>query len=596
MKNEYDVVVVGSGHAAVEAALAASRLSQETLMITLDPNNVSGMPCNPSIGGPGKAQIVSEIDALGGEMAMATDFSTIELRLLNSSKGPAVQSLRAQVDKRAYSEYMKGALKEAGIRLERGLVTGIIVDNGKVRGVRVDQDREVFSSAVIIATGVYLESRIIIGDEIIESGPIGEPSAKGLSKSLMELGFKLGRFKTGTSPRIDGSTIDWDLLKKEEGVDRPYAFSFMSVPRVFKKDVCYSTYTTPLTHDIIRKNIHRAPLFDGTIEGVGPRYCPSIEDKVMRFPNRARHQVYLERESLKSNEVYILGLSTSLPVDVQEEIVHSLDGLRNAKITRPGYAIEYDYLLSSQITPTLALAGIEGLYTAGQINGTSGYEEAAAQGLIAGINASLELRGVPGLVLDRDQAYIGVLVDDIVGKDIQEPYRMLTARAEYRLLLRQSNADSRLTPIGREIGLVGNARWQSFVEKSNLLKRGRQAIAKRVKGGVIADLLRQPKRSISDFFSEAPELKTLPPAVLTEVEIEAKYSGFIARQEREARRLSNYAQKRIPQQLEFASIPGISKESIDKLTKFRPSTIAKALAVGVSPQDVLILLAFLKHG
>lgn len=591
LKRHFEAIVVGSGHAAVEAALALGRLGHETAVISADPGNVAGMPCNPSIGGPGKAQIVSEIDALGGEMALATDAATTELRILNASKGPAVQSMRAQVDKQAYATHMKKALAEARVRMIEGMVRDLLAEEGRVLGVRIHDGQESLAPAVILCTGVYLDSRIVIGDLVEESGPIGEPSCCGLSDSLRLLGFRLGRFKTGTSPRIKGSTVNWNELKKEEGAREPLAFSFMSKPRTWGKDVCYSTYTTRETHMIIRRNIERAPMFDGTIEGTGPRYCPSIEDKVMRFPQRERHQIFLERESEESDQVYILGLSTSLPEDVQKELVASLPGLRKAEITMPGYAIEYDYLLPEHVRSTLEVKGFRGLFTAGQINGTSGYEEAAAQGLIAGINAAMGLRGKEQLVLGRQEAYIGVLIDDIVSTKIEEPYRMLTSRAEYRLMLRQSNADSRLTPVGRRLGLVSDDRWNLFAKKQALMRQARFFLDEKRGGERIRDLLRNPAYGLKDFMDE--NLAQMPVEVLREVEIEARYAGFIDRQAREARRLERYLGKRIPPGLDLGKI-ALSKETIDKMERHAPATIGRALEVGVSPSDALVLLAYLR--
>lgn len=589
-----DIVVVGSGHAATEAALAASRLGLACAMVTLNPGSIAAMPCNPAVGGPGKAQIVSEIDALGGEMALATDEAAIQFRVLNASKGPAVQSLRAQVDKRTYSAHMRRALDRAGVQIVGGMVQEILLRGTSVSGVRLAGGEEIRCERVVLCTGVYLESRIIIGEIVRESGPLGEPGAYGLSANLLKLGFRLGRFKTGTSPRIARDSIDWDQLNQEESADRPLAFSFVSQPRIFEDNVCYFTYTTPETHEIIRRNIHRAPLFNGTIEGVGPRYCPSIEDKVMRFPDRERHQIHLEFESRESPEVYILGLSTSLPADVQEEMVHSLPGLRRAVITRPGYAIEYDYLIPSQLKPTLELQEIEGLYAAGQVNGTSGYEEAAAQGLIAGINASCSMLGREQVVLGRDQAYIGVLIDDLVSKVVEEPYRMLTSRVEYRLMLRQSNADLRLTPLGRKIGLVTDERWEAFQSRLGLLERGRELLDVRVGGIPVRDQLRSPERRIRDFLGTVPGLRELPDSILDELEVEAKYAGFIERQQREAQRLERYRAKRIPVNMDFRAVPGLSNEARDRLKRYAPATIGRALEVGVSPADVLVLLSFLK--
>ena len=591
------VVVVGSGHAAVEAALASRRLGLETTIVALNVAKVSSMPCNPSIGGPGKAQIVSEIDALGGEMALATDHATTSMRLLNASKGPAVQSLRAQVDKKVYAAHMRRALGEAGVRMVQGMVRDILVGkDGRACGVRLRDGRELRGDVVVLATGVYLESRVIIGEKILDSGPIGEPASHGLSASLKGLGVVMGRFKTGTSPRIKRGSISWGELSIEEGTDRPYAFSFMSKPRVWESEVCYSTYTNEATHEVIRKNVHRSPLLNGTIEGIGPRYCPSIEDKVVRFPHRARHQIYLEIECGDSDDVYLLGLSTSLPEDVQLEMVRSLPGMARAVISVPGYAIEYDYVAPSQLRPTLELKEIPGLFTAGQINGSSGYEEAAAQGLIAGINAAMTVMGKEPVVLQRDEAYIGVLIDDITRTPIREPYRMLTGRAEYRLLLRQSNADTRLTPLGRRIGLVSDERWECFRIKEGQMETARALLRKRRGGEAVWDLLRNPRYSLADFFPEIPELRDLPSGVLSEVEIEAKYQGFIERQEREARRLARYRGKAIPPGLDVARVVGLSKEGQDKLRKHSPATLGRALEIGLSPSDAMILLAYLRGG
>jgi tRNA uridine 5-carboxymethylaminomethyl modification enzyme len=592
----WDAVVVGSGHAAVEAALAVARMGLEAVAVTLDPDNIAGMPCNPAVGGPGKAQIVSEIDALGGEMALASDEATIEMRLLNSSKGPAVQSLRAQVDKQVYSSHMKEALREAGVSLVAGMATDVLLRDGRAAGVRLSDGAEIRGRAVILCTGVYLESRIIVGEIVRESGPMGEPNARGLSASLTRLGLSLGRFKTGTSPRIARSSVKWGELRREEGASTPLAFSFMSEPGVWDYEACYSTYTTPETHEIIRRNKDRAPLFNGTIQGRGPRYCPSIEDKVIRFPERRRHQIYLEMEARDSREVYVLGLSTSLPVDVQVEIVRSIPGLSEARLTKPGYAIEYDYLLPSQLKPTLEVADVPGLFAAGQINGTSGYEEAAAQGLVAGVNAACGMLGREPLALGRDEAYTGVLIDDLVNTAVEEPYRMLTSRAEYRLLLRQSNADQRLTPAGRQVGLVSDERWRRFSEKVALMEKGRDLLDGICSGEKVRDLLRDPRLGMVDFLEKVPGLGDLPAGILSELEVEAKYAGFIARQEREANRLGRYSARKIPGYLDFTSVPGLSTEAKERLRRYCPATIGRALGAGISPSDALVLLAFLKEG
>ncbi|MBE3520172.1 MAG: tRNA uridine-5-carboxymethylaminomethyl(34) synthesis enzyme MnmG [Firmicutes bacterium] len=591
-----DACVVGSGHAACEAALALSRLGKSVIMVTLNPDNVAGMACNPAIGGPGKAQIVREIDALGGEMALAADEACLEIRILNQSKGPAVQSLRAQCDKRVYSRHMKAALmKEGRIAVVQGMVTDVLTGDRAVEGVMLSDGRKVVARAVVLATGVYLESRTIVGEDIRASGPMGEPSARGLSSSLVRLGLEIGRFKTGTSPRVRKDSVDWDRVRKEEGASVPLAFSFMSVPRLWDFDACYSTETCEATHEIIRANISRAPLFNGTIVGTGPRYCPSIEDKVMRFPERKRHLVFLEKESRDSDEIYLLGLSTSLPLDVQQEMLRTIRGLERAVITRPGYAIEYDYVLPNQLKPSLEAIGIPGLFLAGQICGSSGYEEAAAQGLIAGINASRYLDGKEPLILGRDQAYIGVLIDDLVSSPINEPYRMLTARAEYRLLLRQSNADLRLTPIGREIGLVSDERWAVFERRRRQIERGRKLLEREIRGKRAGDYLRRPGSSIAELMPDIPELCELDPDVLEEVETEARYAGFIQRQENEVRRLEKWSGKRIPPGLDPDAVPGLSRETRDKITRYRPATLGRAADVGVSPVDILVLGAYLQR-
>lgn len=596
METGADVIVVGGGHAAIEASLACCRMGVSVLMVTSVPKKIASMPCNPSIGGPGKAQIVSEIDALGGEMAIATDRSALEIRMLNASKGPAVQSLRAQVDKSMYANHMKAALASNGVKIIKGVVKEIIAVNGSVEGVRLEDGSIYHGPNVILCTGVYLESKIVIGDRVLESGPMGEPACKGLSDSLRALGLGVRRFKTGTSPRLLKESINLDKLTLEKGLDRPVAFSFVSRPRKWMGGVCYSTFTTEETHEIIRKNLDKAPLFNGTIRGVGPRYCPSIEDKVVRFPHRSRHQIYLEIESREGNQVYILGLSTSLPEEVQLQMVRSVPGLEKAIITRPGYAIEYDCLESSVLKPTLEVSGLQGLFAAGQINGSSGYEEAAAQGLIAGLNAGIRVKGGEPYVPARDEAYIGVLIDDLIGTNIDEPYRMLTSRAEFRLLLRQSNADQRLTPVGRILGLVDDKRWDMFNTRRRFFEKGRQLLSVVIDGMPLAQRLKYPGNYIKNYVDKVPALSGLPENVLVELETEAKYEGFIRRQARQAKRLEKYENKRIPQNMDYASIPGLSRETREKLSRYAPATIGRALKAGISPSDALVILSRLKQG
>lgn len=614
MRNEFDAVVVGAGHAGCEAALALARLGKKILLTCLNLDSIAFLACNPSIGGTAKGHFVCEIDALGGEMGINADETAIQIRMLNEGKGPAVHSLRAQVDKINYHTRMKKILEEnPNIYLKQAEIVEIIEKNGKICAVKTALG-EIFScKAVIVSTGVYLKSRIIIGEFTQNVGPNGFASANHLTQSLMNMGITIRRFKTGTPARINGRTIDFSSLEKQAGEDN-IGFSPLSKNKTKNVAFCYETFTNEKTHEIIRNNLSRAPMFSGTIVGVGPRYCPSIEDKIVRFPNRERHQIFLEPEALSTNEIYIQGVSTSLPADVQNELYASIKGLENAEIMRNAYAIEYDCIDSLELKPSLESKKIDGLFFAGQVNGTSGYEEAAAQGLIAGINAARKIDLKEPLILKRNEAYIGVLIDDLVTKGTNEPYRMMTSRAEFRLVLRQDNADQRLTPIGREIGLVSDERWKKYQEKQEKLQKMREKLNKLIKiDEKLNNFLKNNNESISVNSLKAVEIlkrnnidiyklnnefnlfDESESALLETLNVEVKYEGYIKQQNDEIEKLKQQEKTALPENFDYSAIKGLRIEAVQKLNKIQPQTLGQASRIsGVSPADITVLSIYLK--
>lgn len=590
MSKIYDVIVIGGGHAGCEASLAAARMGCKTLLLTMSIDTIGHMSCNPAIGGLAKGQLVKEIDALGGQMAKAADASAIQFRILNTKKGAAVQSSRAQADRHAYKLYMQSVVNgQDNLEVKKALADEIIVKNGSVEAVKTSLKELLYAKTVIITAGTFLNGLIHIGLEHSPGGRIGEANSTALAGSLKSLGVTMGRLKTGTCARLDGRTIDFERLAVQHGDEDIIPFSFQTNKITRQQLPCYITYTNKKTHDIIRANLDRSPLFTGIIKGTGARYCPSIEDKIHRFPDRDKHHIFLEPEGLNTIEYYPNGISTSLPIDVQEKMISSIEGLRNAKITRPGYGIEYDYADPTQLYPTLELKTIHGLYLAGQINGTTGYEEAASLGLMAGINAALQVKRKEAFILDRAQAYIGVLIDDLVTKGTSEPYRMFTSRVEYRLILREDNADIRLTELGYEIGLVDETRYKKVREKRGRIE---DEIA-RLKTMKLEKVLRRPEISYEDIMRKEEIL--LSSREIRVVETEIKYEGFIKRQLNEIARLEKIEKIKVPQVLDYRDVHGLSSEIREKLSRIRPVNLGQASRVsGVTPAAISILMIYIE--
>lgn len=622
MKNlikNYDIVVVGAGHAGCEAALAGARLGFSTIMFTVSVDSIALMPCNPNIGGSSKGHLVREVDALGGEMGKNIDKTFIQSKMLNQSKGPAVHSLRAQADKQAYSNAMRKVLEETeNLTIKQGEITELLVEDGNITGVKTYSGAVYHCKAVILCTGTYLKARCIYGDVSEYTGPNGLQAANYLTDSLKKLGVEIFRFKTGTPARIAGNSIDYSKMEEQFGDERVVPFSFSTDPETVQipQKSCWLTYTNEKTHEIIRANLDRSPLFSGAIEGTGPRYCPSIEDKVVRFADKNRHQVFIEPEGLYTNEMYIGGMSSSLPEDVQHEMYHSVPGLENARIVKNAYAIEYDCINPRQLYPTLEFKNIRGLFSAGQFNGSSGYEEAAAQGLIAGINAAMKIKGQEMLVLDRSEAYIGVLIDDLVTKENREPYRMMTSRAEYRLLLRQDNADLRLRKKGYQVGLIDEETYQKLLEKEKaiaaeiervehtnigaskevqeLLEQNNSTLLK--SGATLADLIRRPELSYDVLAPIDKKRPELPWDVRQQVDINIKYEGYITRQMKQVEQFKKMEVKKIPEDIDYEKVGSLRIEARQKLEEFRPVSVGQASRIsGVSPADVSVLLVYLEQ-